>query len=79
MGSMSIWHWLVILGIVLLMFGAGKIPRLMGDVAKGVKAFKTGLKDDDEVAPPEPPTVAPIIPKGTGMADDPVQKKVSNG
>lgn len=45
MGTMSIWHWLVVLVIVLLLFGAGKIPKLMGDMAKGVKAFKEGLKD----------------------------------
>jgi sec-independent protein translocase protein TatA len=50
MGMTSIWHWLVVLLIVLVLFGAGKIPRLMGDLAKGVKAFKTGLKDEDEKA-----------------------------
>lgn len=48
MGMGSIWHWLVVLLIVLVLFGAGKIPKLMGDLAKGVKAFKTGLKDDEE-------------------------------
>ncbi len=52
MGSFSIWHWVIILAVVLLLFGAGKIPRLMGDVAKGINAFKKGLKDDsgDETA-----------------------------
>ncbi|MGQ0662094.1 MAG: twin-arginine translocase TatA/TatE family subunit [Pseudomonadota bacterium] len=48
MGSLSIWHWLIVLVIVLLLFGAGKIPKLMGDMAKGVKAFKSGLKEDEE-------------------------------
>lgn len=48
MGSFSIWHWLIVLVIVLLLFGAGKIPRLMGDLAKGVKAFKQGMKEDDD-------------------------------
>ena len=52
MGSFSIWHWLIVLVIVLLLFGAGKIPKLMGDMAKGVKSFKKGLADDD--APPRP-------------------------
>ena len=47
MGSFSIWHWLIVLVIVLLLFGAGKIPSLMGDMAKGVKAFKKGLAEDD--------------------------------
>lgn len=47
MGSLSIWHWVVVLVVVLLLFGKGKIPALMGDVAKGVKAFKSGLKEDE--------------------------------
>ena len=37
--------------IVVIVFGAGKIPRVMGDVAKGIKSFKAGLKDDDETTP----------------------------
>ncbi len=48
MGSWSIGHWIIVLVIVLLLFGANKIPKLMGDMAKGVKAFKQGLKDEDE-------------------------------
>lgn len=47
MGTFSIWHWIIVLLVVLVLFGAGKIPRLMGDVAKGVNAFKKGLKEDD--------------------------------
>ncbi len=47
MGSFSIWHWLVVLAIVLLLFGTGRISNLMGDLAKGVKAFKKGLQDDE--------------------------------
>lgn len=50
MGSMSIWHWLVVAVIVLLLFGRGKIPELMGDVAKGIKSFKAGMKDEDAEA-----------------------------
>lgn len=48
MGTFSIWHWVIVLLVVLVLFGAGKIPRLMGDVAKGVNAFKKGLKEDDD-------------------------------
>ena len=48
MGSMSIWHWLVVAVIVLLLFGRGKITELMGDVASGIKAFKKGMSEDDE-------------------------------
>lgn len=54
MGSFSIWHWLIVLVIVLLLFGAGKIPSLMGDMAKGVKAFKKGLADEDTADAKQP-------------------------
>ncbi len=47
MGSFSIWHWIIVLAIVLLLFGRGKIPELMGDVAKGIKSFKKGISDED--------------------------------
>ncbi|MBB3975612.1 twin-arginine translocase TatA/TatE family subunit (plasmid) [Rhizobium sp. TRM96647] len=50
MGSFSIWHWLIVLAVVLLLFGRGKIPELMGDVAKGIRDFRKGLKDDDAAA-----------------------------
>lgn len=48
MGSMSIWHWLILLVIGLLVFGGkGKISSIMGDMAEGIKSFKKGLADDD--------------------------------
>ena len=47
MGAFSIWHVLVILLVVLILFGAGKLPQVMGDLAKGLKNFKQGMKDDD--------------------------------
>lgn len=50
MGSFSIWHWLIVLVVVLLLFGRGKIPELMGDMAKGIKSFKKGMADDDTAA-----------------------------
>ena len=48
MGMTSIWHWLILLVVVLLLFGAGKIPKLMGDMASGIKAFKKGMKEDED-------------------------------
>ena len=51
MGSFSIWHWLIVLVIVLLVFGRGKIPELMGDMAKGIKSFKKGIADDEDETP----------------------------
>lgn len=56
MGSFSIWHWLIVLVVVLLLFGRGKIPELMGDVAKGIKSFKKGMSEEDAAAN-EPKTV----------------------
>jgi len=50
MGSLSVWHWIVVIAVVLLLFGRGKISDLMGDVAQGIKAFKKGMQDDDKVA-----------------------------
>jgi sec-independent protein translocase protein TatA len=48
MGSMSIWHWIIVIGVVLLLFGGrGKISELMGDFAKGIKSFKKGLTEDE--------------------------------
>ncbi len=48
MGTFSIWHWLVVLAVVLVLFGGGgKISRLMGDFGKGLKSFKKGMKEED--------------------------------
>lgn len=54
MGSFSIWHWIVVIAVILLLFGRGKISDLMGDVANGIKAFKKGMKDDEAEKPAEP-------------------------
>lgn len=49
MGSMSIWHWLIVGAVVLLLFGGkGKISDIMGDFAKGIKSFKKGLNEEDK-------------------------------
>jgi sec-independent protein translocase protein TatA len=48
MGSLSIWHWILVIGVAVLLFGGrGKISGLMGDVAQGIKAFKKGMQEDD--------------------------------
>jgi sec-independent protein translocase protein TatA len=56
MGSLSMWHWMIVLAVGLLLFGGrGKISELMGDVAKGIKSFKKGMADEDTAAAkPEP-------------------------
>lgn len=47
MGSFSIWHWLVVLLVVLLLFGSGKISGLMGDLATGIKSFRKNMREDE--------------------------------
>ena len=56
MGSMSIWHWVIVALVVLLLFGKGRISEMMGDLAKGIKSFKKGLADEDVAgSTPAPP------------------------
>ncbi len=59
MGGFSLWHWLVVGVIILLLFGKGRFSEMMGDVAKGLKSFKKGMSEDEETAanarPAEPP------------------------
>ena len=50
MGSFSIWHWLVVGIVLLLLFGKGRFSEMMGDVAKGIKSFKKGMSEDEEAA-----------------------------
>ncbi|CAN5178694.1 twin-arginine translocase TatA/TatE family subunit [soil metagenome] len=53
MGGLSIWHWAIVAIIALLLFGGrGKLSGIMGDAAKGIKAFKEGLKDEEKPAGP---------------------------
>jgi len=69
MGGFSLWHWIIIIAVVALLFGGkGKISGLMGDLAKGIKAFKSGMKEDETTASTAttPPQVAP--PASTAAA-----------
>jgi sec-independent protein translocase protein TatA len=79
MGGLSIWHWLIVIAVVAVLFGGkGKISGVMGDFAKGIKAFKSGMKDDEEaeatppqVSPPQPqPKVAATTAAGEQPAHD---------
>ena len=60
MGGMSIWHWIVVVVVVLLLFGRGKISELMGDMAQGIKAFKKGMTEDEKTTAAEPPKTEPV-------------------
>jgi sec-independent protein translocase protein TatA len=67
MGSLSLWHWLLIIAVAALLFGGkGKLSSVMGDFAKGIKAFKHGMKEDEEAARQPPPQVPP--PQTTASA-----------
>ena len=57
MGGASIWHWVIVGIVVMLLFGRGKISEMMGDVAKGIKAFKKGMSDEDAA-----PAATPVQP-----------------
>ncbi len=76
--SIGIWQIVLILVIVLILFGAGKLPRVMGDIAKGVKSFKSGLKDDAaevaEAAKEAPPKEEPSTVQATeAQSDEPAK------
>jgi sec-independent protein translocase protein TatA len=70
MGGLSIWHWLVVIAVAAVLFGGkGKIASVMGDFAKGIKAFKSGMKEEEtaSAAPQVPP---PGAAASTGTAGE---------
>ncbi|HEY2532878.1 MAG TPA: twin-arginine translocase TatA/TatE family subunit [Xanthobacteraceae bacterium] len=85
MGSLSIWHWLIVIAVILVVFGGrGRISDMMGDFAKGIKAFKKGMADDDaESAPKSEAATKSIDHDATGdagrrtEADSKVERTVS--
>ena len=48
MGGLSIWHWLIVLVVVMLLFGTGKVSNLMGEFGKGIKTFKQNVASEDD-------------------------------
>ena len=62
MGSFSVFHWLLVLAVVLILFGAGKLPSVMGDMARGFKSFRSGLREDDGKADPAVAADTPAAP-----------------
>ena len=78
MGSFSLMHWIVVLAIILILFGAGKLPRVLGAFAKGIMAFKAGRKDEEEeaenaAAPAQVPPPATAKPSPASAAGAPVR------
>jgi sec-independent protein translocase protein TatA len=75
MGGLSLWHWIIVLLVVLILFGRGRISDIMGDFGKGIKSFKEGINDEskDHASPP-PPAAPPaqIAPQPPVQAVPPV-------
>jgi sec-independent protein translocase protein TatA len=70
MGSMSIWHWLIVLVVVMLVFGTKKLGNIGSDLGKAVKGFKDGVKTDETEAADQPvPPPAKVTDKGTIEVD----------
>jgi sec-independent protein translocase protein TatA len=79
MGAFTIWHWLVVLIIVALVFGGrGKLSGIMGDAAKGVRAFREGLKGDEEAHEEPAPPPKPIAKTATKTASKAAPKARAN-
>jgi sec-independent protein translocase protein TatA len=89
MGGLSLWHWIIVIAVILLLFGRGKISELMGDVAQGIKAFKKGMSEDEAKAEPsknEPVKTIDHQPTTTGSTTAPdlqnratTEKKLEGG
>jgi sec-independent protein translocase protein TatA len=72
MGSLSIWHWIIVIGVAAVLFGGrGKISGVMGDFAKGIKAFKAGMKEEDEPVTPPVQVTAPSAAAAPNPAPGP--------
>ena len=75
MGGLSLWHWLIVIIVVMLLFGRGKMSDMMGDFAKGIKSFKKGLADEEAPPVSTPPSqiaAGPVV-HPTPQAIPPVQ------
>ncbi|HUQ13057.1 MAG TPA: twin-arginine translocase TatA/TatE family subunit [Novosphingobium sp.] len=76
MGFGSVWHWVIVLLVVLVLFGRGRIAETMGDFGKGIKSFKAGMSDEADrplpprIAPPPAamPAETPVVPAATSDA-----------
>lgn len=81
MGIGSLWHWIIVLLIVLILFGRGRIAEMMGDFGKGISSFKKGLNDTEETAAKaariEPPAATPAPAEAPAAA--PAEKTDSTG
>jgi sec-independent protein translocase protein TatA len=74
MGGFSLWHWIVVLLIVLVLFGRGRVADIMGEFGKGLKSFKQGMSDEEtKPAPPPAQITAPPASQATVNGETPVE------
>lgn len=66
MGAFSLGHWLVVIVVVLIVFGAGRLPKAMGELARGVRAFRSGLQDERAAPGPGTPAETPAADRPGG-------------
>lgn len=72
MGSFSIWHWMIVLVIVLVLFGRGRVSEIMGDFGKGIKSFKEGMNEEDAKKASTTASAPAPAPQITASQDAPV-------
>jgi sec-independent protein translocase protein TatA len=78
MGSFSIWHWLIVLAVILVLFGGGnKISGLMGDFAKGIKSFKKNMAEPDDASMEDSISDPNSSLAGPGAKSAPVNRETS--
>jgi len=80
MGFGSVWHWVIVALVILVLFGRGRISEMMGDLGKGIKSFKHGMSEEnDRPATPPPAQIAPPpaapapAPQATVNGETPVE------
>jgi sec-independent protein translocase protein TatA len=85
MGGLSLWHWIIVALVILVLFGRGKISEMMGDFGKGVSSFKKGLAESDELSkpaaqipPPPAPPPAPAAQADAAPAPAPAPERSEN-
>ncbi len=79
MGSFSIWHWLIVLVIVLVLFGRGRVSEIMGDFGKGIKSFKDGMNEDEKKASEKDATPPAQITSQQQGDPSPTPSETKNG
>jgi sec-independent protein translocase protein TatA len=79
MGSLSIWHWLIVLVVVILVFGTGKLKNLGRDLGGAIKGFKEGIKEGTDSAPPSPTQKVEDSSRPAGQTIDVAAREKSGG